>query len=169
MSDEATLPRLLRLNAKTMASRPAMREKRRGIWQVLTWSRHWEETREFALGLAASGFVRGEKLAVIGDNRPRLDCAQLAAHCLGGVALPVYQDAIAAELAVLLEHAEVTVVVAENQEQADKILSLKETLPRLRLIIYDDPLGLREYHFLFLKSFQEIQRTAREFAAAHPG
>jgi long-chain acyl-CoA synthetase len=169
MSDEATLPRLLRLNAKTMASRPAMREKRRGIWQVLTWSRHWEETREFALGLAASGFVRGEKLAVIGDNRPRLYCAQLAAHCLGGVAVPVYQDSIAAELAFVLEHAEVTVVVAENQEQADKILSLKETLPRLRLIIYDDPLGLREYHFLFLKSFQEIQRTAREFAAAHPG
>jgi long-chain acyl-CoA synthetase len=169
MSDEATLPRLLRLNAKTMASRPAMREKRRGIWQVLTWSRYWEETREFALGLAASGFVRGEKLAVIGDNRPRLYCAQLAAHCLGGVAVPVYQDSIAAELAFVLEHAEVTVVVAENQEQADKILSLKETLPRLRLIIYDDPLGLREYHFLFLKSFQEIQRTAREFAAAHPG
>jgi long-chain acyl-CoA synthetase len=169
MSDEATLPRLLRLNAKTMASRPAMREKRRGIWQVLTWSRHWEETREFALGLAASGFVRGEKLAVIGDNRPRLYCAQLAAHCLGGVAVPVYQDSIAAELAFVLEHAEVTVVVAENQEQVDKILSLKETLPRLRLIIYDDPLGLREYHFLFLKSFQEIQRTAREFAAAHPG
>jgi long-chain acyl-CoA synthetase len=169
MSDEATLPRLLRLNAKTMASRPAMREKRRGIWQVLTWSRYWEETREFALGLAASGFVRGEKLAVIGDNRPRLYCAQLAAHCLGGVAVPVYQDSIAAELAFVLEHAEVTVVVAENQEQVDKILSLKETLPRLRLIIYDDPLGLREYHFLFLKSFQEIQRTAREFAAAHPG
>jgi long-chain acyl-CoA synthetase len=169
MSDEATLPRLLRLNAKTMASRPAMREKRRGIWQVLTWSRYWEETREFALGLAASGFVRGEKLAVIGDNRPRLYCAQLAAHCLGGVAVPVYQDSIAAELAFVLEHAEVTVVVAENQEQVDKILSLKETLPRLRLIIYDDPLGLRQYRFLFLKSFQEIQRTAREFAAAHPG
>ncbi|HXW30056.1 MAG TPA: AMP-binding protein, partial [Xanthobacteraceae bacterium] len=71
--------------------------------------------------------------------------------------------------AFVLEHAEVAVVVAENQEQVDKILSLKEALPRLRLIIYDDPLGLRQYRYLFLKSFEEIQATAREFAAAHPG
>jgi len=169
MTEAATLPRLLRRNAEVMANRPAMREKRRGIWQVFTWSRYWEEVREFALGLAASGFARGEKLAVIGDNRPRLYCAQLAAHCLGGVAVPVYQDSIATELAFVLEHAEVAVVVAENQEQVDKILSLKEALPRLRLIIYDDPLGLRQYRYLFLKSFEEIQATAREFAAAHPG
>jgi long-chain acyl-CoA synthetase len=169
MTAEATLPWLLRRNAEARASRPAMREKRRGIWQVFTWSRYWEEVREFALGLAASGFARGEKLAVIGDNRPRLYCAQLAAHCLGGVAVPVYQDSIATELAFVLEHAEVAVVVAENQEQVDKLLSLKEALPRLRLIIYDDPLGLRQYRYLFLKSFEEIQATAREFAAAHPG
>jgi long-chain acyl-CoA synthetase len=168
MIEEATLPRLLRRNAEVMASRPAMREKRRGIWQAFTWSRYWEEVREFALGLAASGFARGEKLAVIGDNRPRLYCAQLAAHCLGCVAVPVYQDSIATELAFVLEHAEVAVVVAENQEQVDKILSLKEALPRLRLIIYDDPLGLRQYRYLFLKSFEEIQATARAFAAAHP-
>ena len=169
MTGEVTLPWLLRRNAEVRASRPAMRERRRGIWQVFTWSRYWEEVREFALGLAASGFARGEKLAVIGDNRPRLYCAQLAAHCLGGVAVPVYQDSIAAELAFVLEHAEVAVVVAENQEQVDKLLALKEALPRLRLIIYDDPLGLRQYRYLFLKSFDEIQATAREFAAAHPG
>src|SRR5262245_2790393 len=133
MSEEATLPRLLRRNAEVMASRPAMRERRHGIWQVLTWSRYWEEVREFALGLAASGFARGEKLAVIGDNRPRLYCAQLAAHCLGGVAVPVYQDSIATELAFVLEHAEVAVVVAENEEHTSELQSLRHLVCRLLL------------------------------------
>ena len=81
--------------------------------------------RDFALGLAAHGFGRGDKLSVIGDNRPRLYWAQLAAQCLGGIAVPVYQDAIATEMAYVLDHAEISVVVAEDQEQVDKILSLK--------------------------------------------
>jgi long-chain acyl-CoA synthetase len=168
MTEACTLPQLLRRNAKVMAHRPAMRERRRGIWQTITWSQYWDEVREFALGLAASGFVRGEKLAVIGDNRPRLYCAQFAAQCLGGVAVPVYQDSIAGEVRYVLEHAEVTVIVAENQEQVDKIVSLKEQLPRLRLIVFDDPLGLRQYRYLFLKSFEQVQAAAREFAAFHP-
>src|SRR5690242_15956379 len=112
---ETTLPLLLRRNAATMAGRPAIREKRRGIWQSVTWAGYWDEVRDFALGLAAAGFRRGDKLAVIGDNRPRLYWAQLAAQCLGGVAVPVYPDSIAAELAFVLEHADVTVLVAEDQ------------------------------------------------------
>ena len=82
--------------------------------------------RDFALGLAAHGFGRGDKLSVIGENRPRLYFAQLAAMSLGGIAVPVYQDAIASELAYVLDHAETSVVVAEDQEQVDKILSLKD-------------------------------------------
>ena len=132
---EATLPMLLRRNAATMADRPAIREKNRGIWQSFTWAGYWEEVRDFALGLAAGGFRRGEKLAVIGDNPPRLYWAQLAAQCLGGVAVPVYQDSIAAELVYVLEHADGAVIVAEDQEQVDKILSLKEKLPKLRLLV----------------------------------
>jgi long-chain acyl-CoA synthetase len=169
MTGEATLPRLLRRNAETMGGRPAIREKRRGIWQSVTWAQYWDEVRDFALGLAASGFSRGEKLSVIGDNRPRLYWAQLAAQCIGGIAVPVYQDSIAAELVYVLDHAEVSVIVAENQEQVDKILSRKDRLPRLRLIVYDDPLGMRQYRFPFLKSFEEIQAAGRAFAAVHPG
>src|SRR5207302_4152069 len=114
-------------------------------------------------------FSGGEKLSVIGDNRPRLYWAQLAAQCLGGVAVPVYQDSIAAELAYVLEHAEVSVIVAEDQGQVDKILLLADRLPRLRLVVYDDPLGMRQYRYPFLRSFEEIQAAGRAFAASHSG
>ena len=96
MSIEVTLPQLLRRNADNMPRCPAMREKRRGVWQTLTWQAYWEVVHRFASGLAAKGFRRGDKLSVIGDNRPRLYAAQLAAQCLGGIAVPVYQDSIAA-------------------------------------------------------------------------
>jgi long-chain acyl-CoA synthetase len=165
---ETTLPRLLRRNAECTPHRTAMREKDRGIWQTYSWRRYWEETRDFALGLAAAGFARGDKLSVIGENRPRLYWAQLAAQCLGGIAVPVYQDAIASELAYVLDHAETSVVVAEDQEQVDKVLSLKAQLPRLRLIIYDDPRGLRDHASPLVQSFAAVQEAGREFDKTHP-
>jgi len=168
MTDGMTLPGLLRRNAQRIAERPAMREKNRGIWQTYSWARYYQEVRDFALGLAALGFRRGDKLSVIGDNRPRLYWAQLAAQCLGGVAVPVYQDSIAAELVHVLNHAEISVVVAEDQEQVDKILSLTDRLPGLKLVIYDDPRGLRYYESPLLKSFDEVQVAGRDFGAAHP-
>ena len=88
MTIELTLPQLLRKNAAALRGRPAMREKDRGIWQPYSWQLYWGETRDFALGLAAVGFTAGDKLAVIGENRPRLYFAQLAAMCLGGIAVP---------------------------------------------------------------------------------
>jgi long-chain acyl-CoA synthetase len=169
MSDFSTLPRLLRRNASTLAHRAAVREKHRGIWHTVTWAQYFDQVRDFALGLAASGFKRGERLSVIGDNRPRLYAAQLAAQCLGGIAVPVYQDSIASELVYVLEHAEVSIIVAEDQEQVDKILSLKDKLPHLRLLIYDDPLGLRRYRYPFLKSFEDIEAAGRDFDAKNPG
>ena len=106
---------------------------------------------------------------MIGENRPRLYFAQLAAMSLGGIAVPVYQDAIASELAYVLDHAETSVVVAEDQEQVDKILSLRDELPHLKLLVYDDPRGLRNYDETLLASFEEVQAAGREFAAANPG
>ena len=169
MTVDVTLPQLLRRNAERTPERAALREKDLGIWQPYSWKQYWEEVREFALGLAAAGFGPGDKLSVIGENRPRLYFAQLAAMSLGGIAVPVYQDAIATELVYVLEHAETSVVVAEDQEQVDKILSLKERLPRLKLMVYDDPRGLRNYGDPILKSFEAVQQAGREFDAAHPG
>ena len=115
-----TLPKLMLRNAEQHGTRPAMREKDRGIWQTYTWSQYRDQVRDLALGLAALGFRRGDRLSVIGDNRPRLYWAQVAAQCLGGVPVPVFQDSIAKELAFVWNHAECTVIVAEDQEQVGR-------------------------------------------------
>jgi long-chain acyl-CoA synthetase len=164
-----TLPALLRRNAATIGARPAVREKDRGIWQTFTWAQYYEEVSAFALGLAAHGFKRGDKLSVIGDNRPRLYWAQLAAQSLGGIAVPVFQDSIASELAYVFAHAEVSVIVAEDQEQVDKVLSLKDQLPALKLVVYDDPRGMRNYDSALLKSFEEMQAAGRTFGFERAG
>jgi long-chain acyl-CoA synthetase len=165
----STLPRLLKRNADERAGAPAMREKSMGIWRTLTWSGYYALVRDFALGLAALGFKRGDVLAVIGDNRPRLYAAQLAAQCLGGIPAPLYQDAAAGELAYVLEHAEAGVVIAEDQEQVDKILAIRPRLPKLRLVVYEDTRGMFHYRDEALRSFEALVTLGRDFAAKHPG
>ena len=170
MSELSTLPRLLLKNARALPGRPAIREKDRGIWQTWSWREYHDHVRDFALGLAALGFARGDRLSVIGDNRPRLYWAQVASQCLGGVSVPVYQDSIAKELQYVWSHADVSVIVAEDQEQVDKVLTLKDQLPKLRLVIYDDPRGMLHYkQHDWLRSFAEVQELGREFARTHPG
>jgi long-chain acyl-CoA synthetase len=169
VADTLTLPRYLLRNAQQHADRPAIREKDRGIWQTYTWRAYHDHVRDIALGLAALGFARGDKLSVIGDNRPRLYWAQVAAMCLGGVSVPVYQDAIAKELAYVLDHAEVAVIVAEDQEQVDKILALKDQLPALRLLVFEDARGMSHYKFPWLRPLAEVEELGRRFGAEHPG
>ncbi|HEV8641289.1 MAG TPA: AMP-binding protein [Methylomirabilota bacterium] len=169
MAEPDTLPRLLLRNAEQYGAKTAIREKDRGIWQPYTWREYRDHVHDFALGLAALGFTRDEKLSVIGDNRPRLYWAQLAAQALGGVAVPVYQDSIAKELAYVWNHAEVSVIVAEDQEQVDKVVALRDELPALRRVIYDDPRGMAAYRFDWLRSVAEVEELGRKFGAAHPG
>ena len=164
-----TLPKLLRRNMQTFGGQVGMREKDRGIWQSYSWNQCYEHVREFALGLAAAGLKRGDKLSVLGDNRPRLYWAQLAAQALGGTAVPLYQDSIASELAFVLQHAEVTIIVAEDQEQIDKVLSIARDLPSLRLLIYEDPRGMSGYDHPLLKSFTDLEIMGRAFEANQPG
>src|SRR5262245_32036769 len=169
VAELATLPRLLVRNASDFAGRTAIREKDRGIWQSYTWAEYLANVRDFALGMAALGFRRGDRLSVIGDNRPRLYWAQVAAQSLGGVPVPVYQDSIAKELAYVWSHAEVSVIIAEDQEQVDKVLALRGELPGLRLVIYDDPRGMSGYRHEWLRSYQDVQEAGRKFGAEHPG
>jgi long-chain acyl-CoA synthetase len=166
--DTDTLPKLLRRNAGSFSSQIGMREKDRGIWQSFSWRACQTHVQDFALGLAASGFARGHKLAVLGDNRARLYWAQIAAQALGGMAVPLYQDSIASELAYVLSHAEVSVVVAEDQEQVDKVLSLRDQLPLVRLIVWEDPRGMSAYRGDILQSYEEIEAAGRNFAKQHP-
>jgi long-chain acyl-CoA synthetase len=157
-TDTDTLPKLMARNARQWPTMAALRGKDRGIWQTCTWAEYHEQVRDFSLGLMALGFKRGEKLTVVGDNRPRLYFAKIAAQALGGYAVPVYQDSIASELVYVLNHAEVSVVVAEDQEQVDKILSLREQLPNLRWVIYDDPRGMSGYaKYDFIRSFAAVR------------
>src|SRR5215472_1823068 len=115
-----TFPKLLLEHAEVRPDRPANREKDYGIWQTWTWAQVAAEVEGLACGLAAMGFRRGDKLAIIGDNRPRLYWAIAAAQALGGVPVPVYQDSIAEEMAFVLDDAEVHFAIAEDQEQVDK-------------------------------------------------
>ncbi len=163
-----TFPKLLLDHARRRPDRPAIREKDLGIWQSWSWAEAAREVQDLANGLAALGFRRGDKLGIIGDNRPRLYWAITAAQCLGGVPVPVYQDAVAAEMEYVLDHAEVRFVVAEDQEQVDKLLAVRERLPKLEAILYDDPRGMRHYSHPFLHAYEAVQEKGRQYAKAHP-
>ncbi len=164
-----TLPQILLSNAKKYGQdKIAIREKDLGIWQSYSWHAYYENTRKFALGLASLGFQRGDRLSVIGDNRPQLYWAQAAALCLGGIPVPLYQDAIEKELEYIIEHSEAKFVVAEDQEQVDKMLALKEKVPSMETIIYDDPRGMRHYNQPFVKSFSHVQALGLEFEKEDP-
>jgi len=164
-----TFPHLLLHQAQVRPHRPAVREKDLGIWQTWTWAQALEEVRSLACGLAAQGFRRGDRLAVVGDNRPRLYWSMMAAQALGGVPVPLYQDAVAAEMAFVLQDADIGFAVAEDQEQVDKLLENLPHCPKLEHIYFDDPRGLRHYAQGQLMSLDALQALGREFAASHPG
>ncbi len=165
--ETSTLPKLLRRNARQFPTAPGMRQKDLGIWKTASWQACYDTMRDVALGLAHLGFKRGDKLSVIGDNHPRLYLAQLAAQAMGGVAVPVYQDAIATELAFVLEHAEVSIIFAEDQEQVDKIVGLRHALPALKWIVYEDQRGMTAVDDPVLKSYDWLEQKGRELARDH--
>ncbi len=163
-----TFPKLLLDRARRFGDRPAIREKDYGIWQTWTWRQVEEEVRMLACGLAVRGFKRGDKLAIIGDNRPRLYCGMAAAQALGGVPVPAYQDAVAEELQYVLEHAEASFVLAEDQEQVDKVIEVHDRCPQLTQVIFDDSRGMRNYDRSQLQDFDTVQKQGRDFAAQNP-
>ncbi|MEO1198076.1 MAG: AMP-binding protein [Pseudomonadota bacterium] len=157
-----TFPKLLKRNASQWAARPAMREKYLGIWQTWTWSEVYDEVRALSLGLQAMGLKRGDKIAIIGNNRPRLYWTFAAAQALGAIPVPIYQDSVADEMVFVLDHAEVRFAMVEDQEQVDKLLSVAEKLPRIEHIIYDDERGLTNYDHGHLHSFEEIAQRGSD-------
>ena len=163
-----TFPRLLLHHAAVRPDHPAMREKDLGIWQTWTWSQVAEEVSALACGLAKLGFKRGDNLAIIGDNRPRLYWAMAAAQCLGGVPVPMYQDAVAQELLFVLQDAEISFAIAEDQEQVDKLLEVKASCPQLTHILYDEPRGMRHYDQPFIHALDAVQVTGRIHMRDHP-
>jgi long-chain acyl-CoA synthetase len=164
-----TFPKLLAKNARRYGDKHALREKEFGIWQSWTWRQLADEVRALALGFASLGIRRGDKVAIIGDNRPRLYGAMCAVQAMGGIPVPMYQDSVAEELQFVLEHAEARFAIAEDQEQVDKLLDIKDRCPKLEQIIFVDPRGLRRYGHEFLGSYETLQAKGREFDKNNPG
>ncbi|HSA69417.1 MAG TPA: AMP-binding protein [Burkholderiales bacterium] len=157
-----TFPKLLMHHAQVRAGRPAIREKDLGIWQTWTWHEFAEEVRALACGLAEQGLKRGDHVALVGANRPRLYAGVAAAQCLGAIPVPLYQDAVAAEMAFPIRNAEVAHALAEDQEQVDKLLEILPGCPTLKHIYYDDPRGLRQYTQPELMSYERLREIGRE-------
>ena len=165
----STFPRLLLEHARQRPDADAIREKEYGIWQTRSWRQLADEVARMAAGLAAAGLQRGQHLVVVGDNRPRLTMAMLAAQCLGAIPVPLYQDATGAEYVFPLNNAEVGFAVVEDQEQVDKLLEAREQCPQLARIWYDDPRGLRKYDEPGLASIDTLLAEGEAWAARHAG
>jgi long-chain acyl-CoA synthetase len=167
-----TFPRLLAGLATSQPNATALQEKRYGIWQPLSWSQYYGRVRDFAHGLASLGVQRGEIVAVLGDNRPEWLIAELAAQSIGASVVGVYPTSIGEELHHILSHSRARVVVAEDQEQVDKLIRLRGEsgagLP-METVVYYDPHGLEAYTDEFLRDFTAVEATGRVWGEQHPG
>jgi len=155
-------PQFLRLNASRFSERPAFRHKDHGIWQTWNWSDSYEEIRAYSIGLKEMGLKNGQKVAIIGQNRPKLYWTFCAVQAAGGIPVPVYADSVAEEMSYVLGHAEVSVAVCQDQEQVDKVLSIKDDLKKLKHILYDETRGLGDYETKNLHSIDGVQEMGRE-------
>src|SRR5690606_2966689 len=163
-----TFPKLLLHNAQRWPDEVAMREKEFGIWNEFTWADYRDRVREIALGLLALGVERGSVVAIIGRNRPEMVWGELAAHALGCMSLGIYSDALSEEVAYLIDYAQVRVVLAEDEEQVDKLLEIAERMPCIERIVYFDPRGMRKYDDARLMSWDDLKAAAARVHADDP-
>jgi len=165
-----TFPKLLIEKANQYGSNKiALREKDLGIWQSFTWQDYLEKVKYFSLGMISLGFEPGDKISVIGDNKPEWIIAELAAQCAGGLGTGIYQDSILKEVTYIINHSETKFVIAEDQEQVDKILDMQEELPNVKKVIYYDPKGMSKYDSDLLAYFPDVMEMGREYEKSHPG
>jgi len=169
IAPDLTIPKLFVRKAREYGQRVAIREKEFGIWRPITWAAYLENVRSLALGLVALGVQRGDKVAMIGDNRPEGLFAEMATLCAGGVAVWLFQDSLLEEAQYIVDHCDARFLVAEGQEEVDKALAIKDRCPKLARIIWDDPKGMRGYEDPALIRFTEVQRLGRELGEREPG
>jgi long-chain acyl-CoA synthetase len=160
---ELTLPKLLIQTARRYADRKvAMREKEFGVWRPITWQEYLEQVRALALGFASLGLSRGDKVALIGHNRPEGLWAEMAALCAGGIAVWLYQDSLIDEVRYIVDHSDTKFLIGEGQEEVDKALAIKDRCPKLERIIWDDPKGMRGYDDPTLMSLDDVVKLGRQ-------
>jgi long-chain acyl-CoA synthetase len=163
-----TFPKWIAHHARVRPERPAMRFKDMGIWRQWTWGQLAEIVRAYAIGMQDLGAKRGDKIAIIGTNRPKLYWSIMAAQSIGAVPVPVYADAVADEMAYVLDHAEAALACVQDQEQVDKVISIKDRIPGLKHILYDEPKGLRDYDHTRLHPIEAIIARGRAILAEGP-
>lgn len=156
-----SIPALLARNADRLGHRPAYREKEFGIWQSWTWAQAADEIRALALGMLNLGLAPGDHLAVIGRNRPAHYWAMIAAQMCGAVPVPLYQDAVADEMAYVLGHCGARFVICGDQEQVDKVLEVQSAAPKIEQIIYTDKRGMRKYDHARMNALADVQAEGR--------
>ena len=164
-ADQQTIPQLLARNVARYGDKPAYREKEFGIWQSWTWAETQGEVEALALGLLKLGVKEGDHIAIIGRNRPYLYWSMVAAQHCGAVPVPLYQDAVAEEIAYVLDHCAARFVIAQDQEQVDKVIEVQEQLPGLEHMVYLAPRGMRKYDHSKLTRFDALQAAGRDAQA----
>ena len=169
MTKDLTIPKLFLQQCKKYGkNKVAMREKEFGIWIPFTWHDYYENVKHLCLGMVSLGLKRGDKVAMIGDNRPEGLWAEMAALCGGGVGVWLFQDCMMDEVKYIIDHSDAKFFVGETQEEVDKALSIKDACPKLEKIIWDDPKGMRHYHQDFLISMEKVQELGKEVDEKEP-
>src|SRR5512142_995593 len=156
ITPDLTLPKAFVRAVATYGDRVAMREKEFGIWRPITWNDYLDRVKMIALGLMSLGLERGDKVALIGDNRPEGLWAEMGALCAGGVAVWIYQESLMDEVRYIVDHSDAKFLVGEGQEEVDKALAIKDQCPKLQHVIWDDPKGMRHYRDPILLSLEEV-------------
>jgi len=164
-----TLPQALRENYKKYGSRVvAMRVKDKGIWHEYTWEDYYLKVKYFCLGLMSLGLQRGDKVSILGENKPEWFWAELAVQSARGAAVGIFTDCLPNEVKYYVEHSDSTFVVVHDQEQVDKLLEIKNDVPKVKKVIYWDPKGLWTYTDPILLSFDAVIGLGKDYDKKHP-
>ncbi len=169
ITKDLTIPKLFYQKAKHYgAAKVAMREKEFGIWRPITWQDYFDHVKRLSLGLVKLGLKPGDKVAMIGDNRPEGLWVEMAALCAGGVAVWLFQESMMEEVQYIIDHSDTRFFVGEGQEEVDKALSIMGQCPKVEKVLWDDPKGLRHYHQDFLISLKEVEKLGAELDREQP-
>jgi len=169
ITPELTIPKLFYQQAtKFGKDRVAMREKEFGIWRPITWQDYLNNVKHITLGLISLGLEDGDKVSMIGDNRPEGLWAEMATLCARGVGVWLFQDCLIDEVRYIIDHSDTRFLFGEGQEEVDKAISIFNECPKLQKIIWDDPKGMRNYDEDYLISLKEVQQLGQELEKDKP-
>lgn len=170
ITKDLTIPKLFLKAAKRYWDKKvAMREKEYGIWIPITWKQYYENVKKIALGMVSLGLQKGDKVAMIGDNRPEALWAEMAAMCVGAIGVWLFQDSLIDEVQYIINHSDAKLMVGEGQEEVDKYLMIKDKCPKLIKMIWDDEKGMRNYDDSTLISLKEVMKIGEDLEKKEPG